>query len=100
MPAPDQPVPAGACAAVAADDRNGADLCDCGHSRDAHQGGRDEDCIDCSCARFVLVPSDADVPVCRRCRLPRSVSNEHERGCTWHPRNRLPLVVSPEAPRG
>lgn len=22
---------------------------------------------------------------CRRCRLPRAISSEHERGCTWHP---------------
>lgn len=27
--------------------------------------------------------------LCRRCRLPRRISSDHERGCTWHPSNRV-----------
>lgn len=35
---------------------------------------------------------------CRRCRLPQTVSSDHERGCTWHPSNRVdPFAATPSA---
>ena len=28
-------------------------------------------------------------PICKKCRLPRVVSSDHEDDCTWHPRSRV-----------
>ena len=30
--------------------------------------------------------------LCRRCRLPQVISDDHDRQCTWHPRNRTPVL--------
>jgi hypothetical protein len=36
-------------------------------------------------------PTCARRNLCRRCRLPREVSDDHARSCTWHPSRRMEM---------